>query len=119
MESQALSAFQVNLRELRRPQVYVKLSALLRRLDGRVPQDLTFTGPSWTGYGSIFGENRLLYGNDWPNSHLWAQLLNIFLRYFTVKGATIAENFFWRNSVAAYNWVVKREATQPAPIVPD
>jgi L-fuconolactonase len=122
MESRALSAFQANLRELgERPQVYVKLSALLRRADGRVIQDLNFYRAKLDELWNIFGENRLLYGSDWPNSDLWApyaQLLNIFLQYFTVKGATIAEKFFWRNSVAAYNWV-KREANQPAPIVHD
>jgi hypothetical protein len=84
MESQALSAFQVNLRDLgQRPQVYVKLSALLRRVDGRVPQDLNFCRAKLDGLCSIFGENRLLYGSDWPNSDLWApyeQLLNIFLQ---------------------------------------
>jgi L-fuconolactonase len=122
MESQALSIFQVNLRELgQRPPVYVKLSALLQRVDGRVPQDLNFYRAKLDGLWSIFGEKRLLYGSDWPNRDLWAryeQLLNIFLHYFTVNGATIAEKFFWRNSVASYNWV-KREATESAPIVPD
>ena len=45
-DSQARNAFQATLRELgKRPQVYVKLSALLRRVDGRVPQDLYFYSP--------------------------------------------------------------------------
>src|SRR5207245_620383 len=66
MESRALSAFQANLRELgKRPQVYVKLSALLRRVDGRVPQDLNFYRAKLDELWSIFGENRLLYGSDW------------------------------------------------------
>ena len=63
----------------------------------------------------FFGEDQLMYGSDWPNSDLLApyqQLLNLLRQYFTAKGSTIAEKFFWRNSVAAYRWI-KRDANQP------
>ena len=117
-DTQALSTFQANLRELaKRPQVYVKLSALLRRVDGRVPQDLDFYRAKLDELWSIFGENRLMYASDWPNSDLWTPygpLLDIYLQYFTAKGTTIAEKFFWKNSVGAYKWV-KREKGQPQP----
>jgi L-fuconolactonase len=117
-DSQARKAFQANLRELgKRPHVYVKLSALLRRVDGRVPQDPRFYHPMLDELSSFFGENQLMYGSDWPNSDLLApyeQLLNVVRQYFTAKGPVIAEKFFWRNSVAAYRWV-KRDANQPQP----
>ena len=117
-DTRALSTFQANLRELaKRPQVYVKLSALLRRVDGRVPQDLDFYRGKLDELWSIFGENRLMYASDWPNSDLWTPygpLLDIYLQYFTAKGTTIAEKFFWKNSVGAYKWV-KREKGQPQP----
>jgi len=115
-DSQARKAFQATLRELgKRPQVYVKLSALLRRVDGRVPQDLHFYSPMLDELCSFFGENQVMYGSDWPNSDLLApyeQLLNVVRQYFTAKGPMIAEKFFWRNSVAAYRWV-KRDRNQP------
>jgi len=115
-DSQARKAFQSTLRELgKRPQVYVKLSALLRRVDGRVPQDLHFYSPMLDELCSFFGENQVMYGSDWPNSDLLApyeQLLNVVRQYFTAKGPMIAEKFFWRNSVAAYRWV-KRDRNQP------
>jgi L-fuconolactonase len=113
---QARKAFQATLRELgKRPQVYVKLSALLRRVEGRVPQDLNFYRPMLDELCSFFGENQLMYGSDWPNSDLLAPyelLLHVVRQYFTAKGPTIAEKFFWRNSVAAYRWV-KRDRNQP------
>ena len=106
-------AFHSNLLELgKRPQIYVKVSEVVRRVDGRVPVDLNFYRPRLDQLWEIFGEDRLVYGSDWPNSDLWApypQVLKIVQEYFTAKGAAIAEKFFWKNSVAAYRWV-KRPA---------
>ena len=108
-ESQARSAYESNLRELgKRPQVYVKVSEVLRRVGGRVPTDLDFYRPRLDEIWEIFGQDRLLYGSDWPNSDQWgtyAQVLSIVREYFRAKGQAVAEKFFWKNSVAAYRWV--------------
>jgi len=108
-ESQARSAYESNLRELgKRPQVYVKVSEVLRRIGGRVPTDLDFYRPRLDEIWEIFGQDRLLYGSDWPNSDQWgtyAQVLSIVREYFRAKGQAVAEKFFWKNSVAAYRWV--------------
>ena len=98
------------------PQVYVKVSSVLRRVDGRVPEDLAFYRSRLDEIFDIFGQDRVLYGSDWPNSDQWAPypaVLKIAREYFTAKGPAIAEKYFWRNSVAAYRWV-KREDGQPA-----
>jgi L-fuconolactonase len=112
-EPAAHKAFHANLLELgKRPQVYLKVSEVLRRVDGRVPDDLAFYRPRLDQLFDIFGEDRLVYGSDWPNSDQWApyaQVLKIVREYFTAKGPAIAEKFFWKNSVAAYRWV-KRPA---------
>jgi len=117
-EPKALRAYQSDLRELgKRPQVYVKISQVLRRVDGRVPTDLNFYRSRLDQLSAIFGEDRLLYGSDWPNCDQWgtySQVLSIVREYFTAKGKTAAEKYFWRNSVAAYRWV-KRDASQPDP----
>jgi L-fuconolactonase len=109
-------ALVADLRELgKRPQVYVKVSEVLRRVDGRVPEDVNFYRPRLDMLWEIFGEDRLIYGSDWPNSDLWAQypqVLKIVREYFTSKGPAAAEKYFWKNSVAAYRWV-KRETGQP------
>jgi len=117
-DSAALRAFHADLGELgKRPQVYLKISEVLRRVDGRVPTDLNFYRPRLDHLWDIFGEDRLLYGSDWPNSDVWApypQVLSVVRGYFTAKGKTAVEKYFWKNSVAAYRWV-KRDAGQPNP----
>jgi len=115
---EALRAYQANLRELaKRPQVYVKISEVLRRVDRSIPTDLAFYRPRLDELFGIFGEDHLLYGSDWPNSDQWAeypQVLRIVREYFSAKGKAATEKYFWKNSVAAYRWV-KREASQPDP----
>ena len=117
-EPKALRAYQANLRQLgKRPQVYVKISEVLRRVDGRVPTDLDFYRPRLDELWDIFGEDHLLFGSDWPNSDLWAgypQVLSVVREYFNGKGKAAAEKYFWKNSVAAYRWK-KREPSQPDP----
>jgi L-fuconolactonase len=117
-DASALSAYQADLRELgKRPQVYVKVSEVLRRVDGRVPTDLNFYTQRLDELWDIFGQDRLMYGSDWPNSDQWAgypQVFQIVREYFTAKGRPIAEKYFWKNSAAAYRWV-KRAKNQPRP----
>ncbi len=105
-----------NLRELaKRPQVFVKISEVLRRVNGRVSEDLSFYKPRLDELFGIFGEDRLLYGSDWPNSDQWGpypRVLKLVREYFTQKGPSIAQKYFWKNSKIAYRWV-KRQAGQP------
>ena len=115
-ESAPRRAYEANLRELgKRKQVYLKVSEVLRRVDGRVPSDINFYRPRLDQLWEIFGQDRLMYGSDWPNSDLWApypQVLKIVRDYVSAKGPAAAEKIFWKNSVAAYRWV-KRETAQP------
>jgi L-fuconolactonase len=115
-EAKVRRAFEANLRELgKRKQVYLKVSEVLRRVNGRVPDDVTFYRSRLDELWEIFGEDRLMYGSDWPNSDLWApypQILKIVREYVSAKGPAAAEKIFWKNSMAAYRWV-KREAGQP------
>lgn len=105
-----------SLRELaRRPLVYVKLSSVLRRVNGRVPEDLAFYRDRLDSLFDLFGQDRVVYGSDWPNCDNWAPypvVLKIVRDYFRAKARRTAENYFWRNSVAAYRWV-KRSPNQP------
>ena len=115
-DAAARRAYEGTLRKLgQRPQIYLKISEVLRRVDGRVPLDLKFYKPRLDEFWDIFGEDRLIYGSDWPNSDLWGpypQMLSVVREYFTSKGPAAAEKYFWKNSVAAYRWV-KREPGQP------
>jgi len=115
-ESAALKQYDANLRELaKRPQVYVKISEVLRRVNGRVPTDLNFYRPRLDQLYGIFGEDHVLYGSDWPNSDNWLPYeieLSVVREYFTGKGRAAAEKYFWKNSIAAYRWI-RRDPSQP------
>ena len=99
-----------------RPQIYVKLSAILRRVDGNVSTDVNSYRERLDRLVATFGEDRILFGSDWPNSDGVApidQVFRIAKEYFASKPRAVAEKYFWRNSVAAYKWL-KREASQPS-----
>jgi len=106
------AAYDRNLRELAsRPQVYVKISQVLRRVDGRVSRDLATYRPRLDELFGLFGEDRLLYGSDWPNSDPFAPydvVLGLVREYFTSKGPAAAEKYFAKNSRAAYRWADRR-----------
>ncbi|MGA3234779.1 MAG: amidohydrolase family protein [Bryobacteraceae bacterium] len=115
-ESPARGQYEANLRELaKRPQVYVKVSEVLRRVDGQVPTDLNFYRPRLDQLWDIFGEDHLVFGSDWPNGDNWAPfetVLSVVREYFNGKGRAVAEKYFWKNSVAAYQWI-RRDPSQP------
>lgn len=108
---------ETHLRELgHRPQVYVKLSEVFRRIDGQVPSELSVYRATLDELYGIFGEDRVLYGSDWPNSDQWkpyADVLKLVEQYFAAKSPAASEKYFWRNSLKAYKWK-KRAASQPA-----
>jgi len=114
-EAGALKSYQADLRELgKRPQVYVKISEVLRRVEGKIPEQLSFYRARLDELFDIFGEDRLLYGSDWPNSDQWAPYeveFRLVREYFMGKGRAVAEKYFWKNSAAAYRWV-KRDSGQ-------
>ncbi len=98
-----------------RPNVYVKVSAVLGKIGDKIPYDLAPYKPKLDALYETFGPDRLLYGSDWPNSEPlgnYAQVLKVVRDYFEAKGPEVAEKYFWKNSVAAYKWV-KREKGQP------
>ncbi len=63
----------------------------------------------------IFGEDRVVFGTDWPNS--WgtatpAEIVAIARAYFATRTRAAAEKYFWKNSLAIYKWK-KRAENQP------
>jgi L-fuconolactonase len=104
-----------HLRELgQRPQVFAKLSAVYRKIDSQVPRELSVYRSTLDELIAIFGEDRVLYGSDWPNSDRlrpYPDVLGLVQEYFATRSLA-AEKYFWKNSVAAYHWT-KRETAQP------
>jgi L-fucono-1,5-lactonase len=115
-DAQARAAYEKDLRQLAKRDVFVKVSVVAQRVDGKVPTDLAFYRPRLDLIWDVFGEDRLIYGSDWPNSAgnwvPYATELALVREYFMAKGRPAAEKYFWKNSIAAYKWV-KRDARQP------
>jgi predicted TIM-barrel fold metal-dependent hydrolase len=100
----------------KRPQVYVKLSAVIHRVNGRIATDLAPYRERLDRLIETFGEDRILFGSDWPNSDGVAPLdkvVGVVREYFDRQPRALAEKYFWKNSVAAYKWV-RREPSQPS-----
>ena len=115
-EPAAQASYDASMKAIRsRPQVYVKVSEVLRTVDGKIPTDLAFYRPRLDEVLDVFGIDRVLYGSDWPNGDQWLPVpvgFKIVQEYFMGKGRAAAEKYFWRNSIQAYKWV-KRTASQP------
>jgi L-fuconolactonase len=115
-DAAAKKAYLGDLHELaQRPKVFVKISAVLRRVNGKVPEDLGFYRGTLDELWGIFGEDRVLFGSDWPNSDLWAGYDSVFKivhDYVGAKPRGVQEKYFWKNSRAAYEWI-KRDSSQP------
>ena len=65
---------------------------------------------------ATFGEDRILFGSDWPNSDGVAPIGDVFRvakEYFAAQPRQVAEKYFWRNSLEVYKWI-KRDASQPS-----
>ena len=91
----------------KRPQVFAKVSGVLRKSGGRVPTDVGFYRESLDRMWENFGEDRLVYGSNWPVSDLvapYGAVIGLVKEYFAGKGVEAEEKYFWRNSVKAYGW---------------
>ncbi|MDZ4802283.1 MAG: amidohydrolase family protein [Bryobacteraceae bacterium] len=108
--------YETSLAALRkRPQVFVKISQIYRKVNNDVPRDLGLYKAGLDQIFETFGEDRVLFGSDWPNSDNWRPYADIFAmarEYIMTKGQGAAEKYFWKNSVKAYRWK-PRDASQP------
>jgi predicted TIM-barrel fold metal-dependent hydrolase len=110
------AAYDAALQQIaRRPQIYVKLSEIIHRVNGQVSTDLGAYRARLDLLRGVFGEDRVLFGSDWPNSDGVAPVDRVFAvakEYFLAQPRPIGEKYFWKNSVTVYKWV-KRDASQP------
>ncbi len=116
-EKDAQDQYWANLRLLGgSPRVFVKLSEIPVRVNGKLMTDAHFYLASLDAIWDVFGEDRILFGSDWPNSdHVatYAQTFAIVRGYMARKSAVAREKYFWKNSIAAYKWQ-RRTSDQPA-----
>lgn len=95
------------------PHVYVKGSEIPRRIGGTVPLNLSPYKIWLDTLWSLFGEDRIFFGSDWPNSDQLTPLSDVFTltrSYLATHSATAAYKFFWSNSAAIYDWKPRNAA---------
>lgn len=112
----AMAGYEAVLRELRaRPQIFTKLSEVIHPVDGKIRTDLPAHKARLDHLYETFGEDRVLFGSDWPQSDSVApvdKVVAIVKAYFATKSRAAQEKYFWRNSARAYKWV-RRSPSQP------
>ena len=91
------------------PNIYCKVSAVLQHSEILpAPYDVDFYRPTLDVLWDLFGENRLVYGSNWPNVEQvgpYSQELGLAKEYFGEKGRVASEKFFWENAKVAYKWI--------------
>ncbi|MFY7953952.1 MAG: amidohydrolase family protein, partial [Armatimonadaceae bacterium] len=90
----------------KRPNVYCKVSALVEQTGQKeAPREVRHYRPVLDPLWKLFGEDRLVYGSNWPVSNGGAPyetVVGIVMDYFGAKGEKAAAKFFNGNCRAAY-----------------
>jgi predicted TIM-barrel fold metal-dependent hydrolase len=92
----------------KQPQVYCKVSGVLKRVDGKVSEDPSAYKAALDEVWEVFGPDRVMYGSNWPVSdHLapYETVLSVTQRYVSTKTGIDADKFFRINSRKCYGWV--------------
>jgi L-fuconolactonase len=86
--------------------VFCKVSALYGRVAKQpAPQDIAFYAPVIDLVFDCFGEDRLVFGSDWPVTETtgdYASVVKLTRAYFDGKGRGISEKLFFKNAVKFY-----------------
>jgi L-fuconolactonase len=91
------------------PNVYCKVSGLVESAqENPAPDDVGYYTPTLDVLWEAFGEDRLVYGSNWPVSERFADyatVQRIVMEYFKTKGQEATDKYFWKNAKAAYKWL--------------
>ena len=96
-----------------RPNFAVKLSQVVHKDENGA--NVTAPPARLDQLMAAFGEDRVMFGGDWPNSvgtETVADAVALMRDYFARRPGIQAEKYFWRNSARIYRWK-KRDAAQP------
>jgi len=100
-----------------RPNIFVKLTEVYHpESDGTVLMEYEPLRVRLEYLYNIFGEDRVMFGTDYPNSYGVAtipQEVSLMRRFFASKSQNAAEKYFWKNSARIYKWI-KRTPQQPS-----
>ncbi|MGB6689528.1 MAG: amidohydrolase family protein [Terracidiphilus sp.] len=108
--------YESNLRQLAQNRdVFVKLSEIPALVNGKLVTDIGYYQAPLDAIWDTFGEDRIFFGSDWPNSdHVapYAPTLAIVRSYISQKSIAAQEKYFWKNSIGVYRWH-RRRPDQP------
>jgi predicted TIM-barrel fold metal-dependent hydrolase len=90
--------------------VLCKVSALVEHArptsaDKKIPRDADFYRPTLSAIWEIFGDDRLIFGSNWPVSEPFAPYATVFSivdQFVQARGPTAVEKFFFKNAQRAY-----------------
>ena len=112
------AAYEAVVKEMAaRPNIFVKLTEVYHpRLDTKqVVGDYMPLRDRLEYLFGMFGEDRVMFGTDYPNSYGVATIseeVGLMKKFFSTKTRAQAEKYFWRNAARIYKYV-KRAADQP------
>jgi len=94
------------------PNVFCKVSAMveLAKLPAgakRAPLDVEFYKPILDATWEAFGDDRLIYGSDWPVTDRLAtyrETFTLIQQYVSARGRAVADKYFSTNARVAYRW---------------
>jgi predicted TIM-barrel fold metal-dependent hydrolase len=93
------------------PNVYCKISALVEGAarDGKkAPADLDFYRPTLDVVWDAFGEDKVIYGSNWPVCEFAAEyktVQRLSMDYVSQKGPEALKKFCASNASKAYRWI--------------
>ena len=90
------------------PNTFCKVSGMVELTqDKPSPGHVNYYTPTLDALWHAFGEDRLVYGSNWPVSapHAdYAVVQRITTEYFEPKGTEVLEKVMWKNSKEVYRW---------------
>lgn len=89
------------------PNVHCKVSGLFQRSNQQpAPKDLAYYKPILDVIWDAFGEDRLVYGSNWPVSMRggsYAEYKAVIFEYFSPKGRRVMEKLLYQNALKFYS----------------
>ena len=116
------AAYEAVVKEMAaRPNIFVKLTEVYHPKPGDggiVVKNYEFLRARLEYLFQAFGEDRVMFGTDYPNSYGVATIpeeVGLMQQFYSTKTRAQQEKYFWQNSSKIYKWV-KRADDQPVPL---
>lgn len=107
-DTTARASYDANLLEISyRKNIFVKGSEIVRKIDGRANLDVSFYKAGLDRLWDLFGEDRIFFGSDWPNSDSiasYSETFHLAQQYIATRSPAAQQKYFSKNSIAVYKW---------------